>query len=62
MKLRCEQGGEEDREMTGKDRMCSVRDLEPATEYAVKVLCWRAGKWEVEREGCDEDTWTPSTF
>ena len=53
---------EEDREMSGKDRMCSVRDLEPATEYAVKVLCWRAGKWEVEREGCDEDTWTPSTF
>ena len=35
---RCEQGGEET-EMTGKDRRCSVRDLEPDTEYAVCVRC-----------------------
>ena len=33
--------GKEDREMSsGKDKMCSVRDLEPDTEHAVPVRCW----------------------
>ena len=26
-------------EMTGKVRMCSLMDLEPGTEYAVRVRC-----------------------
>ena len=30
---------EEDREMTRKDRKCSVRDLEPDTEYAIYLRC-----------------------
>ena len=31
--------GKEEREMTGKDKMCSVRDLEPDTEYAIYLMC-----------------------
>ena len=45
MGLRCEQDGGEDRKMTEKGRRCNVRDLEPGTEYTVRVRCCGVGQW-----------------
>ena len=40
--------GKEDREMIGKNRLCSVKDLEQDTEHAVCVRCC-VGEWTMWR-------------